>query len=163
MKHSKPHLGSVHAKVRASQLVQPPFLQELVTFELVQCGATTALLAVSASAGGLIAFRKIGLIQVFPERMHRTLKWLHRNVRRNLLDFAVSSSAIAPQHKGLVCLQLGILTYYSGLLTIEVALTHAAVYKVSLYFAHASYSKCMLESWCQHTAYSVNIQDTCKY
>ena len=35
-----------------------------------------------------------------------------------------------------MCLQLGLLTYYSGLLTIEVALTHAAVYKVSLYFAH---------------------------
>ena len=36
------------------------------------------------------------------------------------------------------CLQLGLLTYYSGLLTIEIALTHEAVYKVSLYFAHVS-------------------------
>ena len=32
----------------------------------------------------------------------------------------------------LICVQLGLLTYYSGLLTIEIALTHAAVYKVSI-------------------------------
>ena len=30
-----------------------------------------------------------------------------------------------------MCLQLGLLTYYTGLLTIEIALTHAVVYKVS--------------------------------
>ncbi|KAL3148526.1 hypothetical protein ABBQ38_013964 [Trebouxia sp. C0009 RCD-2024] len=79
--HNKPHLKSLHAK----------------------CGAITAILAVSASAGGVTAFRKMGVIQKFPERMHKTLKWMHRN--------------------------LGLITYYSGLLTIEIALTHAAVYK----------------------------------
>lgn len=117
-------------------------LHVIVTQKLVQCGATTALLAVSASAGGLVAFRKIGLIRLFPERMHRTLKWMHRNVRINLQDFAVSSSATAWQPKNLVCLQLGLLTYYSGLLTIELALTHAAVYKVSPYSAHTASECC---------------------
>ena len=48
------------------------------------------------------------------------------------------SSITALQQTNLMCLQLGLLTYYSGLLTIEIALTHAAVYKVSLYSAHES-------------------------
>lgn len=82
MNHSKPHLRSVHAKVCADASVA--FIlsyHEAQTLYSLQCGATTAVFAVSASAGGLIAFRKMGLIHMFPERMHKTLKWIHRNVR----------------------------------------------------------------------------------
>ena len=48
----------------------------------MQCGAFTALLAVSAIAGGLLAFKKLRFIYLFPERLHSKLKWLHRNVSK---------------------------------------------------------------------------------
>ena len=35
-------------------------------------------------AGGLISFRKIGLIQLFPEKRHKVIKWGHRMVRQFL-------------------------------------------------------------------------------
>lgn len=80
--HSKPHLTSVHAK----------------------CGALTSSMAITAAVGGMLAFKKLGLIHMFPNHLHGTLKWIHRN--------------------------LGLLTYISALATIELALTHAAVYQV---------------------------------
>ncbi|DBA66381.1 TPA: hypothetical protein ACH3X2_002363 [Trebouxia sp. C0005] len=81
MLHNKPHLTSVHAK----------------------CGALTSLMAITAAFGGMLAFKKLGFIHMFPERLHGTLKFIHRN--------------------------LGLLTYIAGLTTVELALTHAAVYK----------------------------------
>ncbi|KAL3137212.1 hypothetical protein ABBQ32_006764 [Trebouxia sp. C0010 RCD-2024] len=81
----------------------------------------------SASAGGVIAFRKMGVIQKFPERMHKTLKWMHQNVSGALVAFSFCKF----NSTGMLFLQLGLIAYYSGLLTIEIALTHAAVYKVS--------------------------------
>lgn len=98
-----------------------------LSFNFIQCGAITAILAVSASAGGVTAFRKMGVIQKFPERMHKTLKWMHRNVSGALVALGFAN----PTQLNLLLLQLGLITYYSGLLTIEIALTHAAVYKVS--------------------------------
>ncbi|KAL0035432.1 hypothetical protein WJX77_006314 [Trebouxia sp. C0004] len=79
--HNKSHLTSVHAK----------------------CGALTSLMAITAAIGGMLAFKKLGFIHMFPEQLHGTLKWIHRN--------------------------LGLLTYVAALTTIELALTHATVYK----------------------------------
>ena len=56
--HGKRHFQSLHAKF----------------------GLATFILAVIAPLGGLISFRKLGLLQRFPDKLQPRIKWLHRNV-----------------------------------------------------------------------------------
>jgi len=92
--HNKPHLISVHAKVRALQLselckFQPTRTASRVELtSAVQCGALTSLMAITAAIGGMLAFKKLGFIHMFPERLHGTLKWIHRNVGNFLIKSA---------------------------------------------------------------------------
>ena len=37
-------------------------------------------MAITASVGGVLTFKKLGFIYLFPERLHGRLKWVHRNV-----------------------------------------------------------------------------------
>jgi len=93
--HNKPHLTSVHAKVRALHLsevckFQPTSTASRVELDsAVQCGALTSLMAITAAGGGMLAFKKLGFIHLFPEQLHGTLKWIHRNVG----DFFLVKSA----------------------------------------------------------------------
>lgn len=86
MLHNKPHLTSVHAKVRALHVsevckFQPTRNASRVELDsVVQCGALTSLMAITAAFGGMLAFKKLGFIHMFPERLHGTLKFIHRNV-----------------------------------------------------------------------------------
>ena len=45
-----------------------------------QCGLATLILTAAAPLGGVISFRKMGIIDRFPETMHGGLKWAHRKV-----------------------------------------------------------------------------------
>ena len=45
-------------------------------------------MAISAAIGGMLAFKKLGFILMFPEQLHGTLKWIHRNVGDFFLDSA---------------------------------------------------------------------------
>jgi len=92
--HNKPHLTSVHAKVRALHLsevckFQPTRTASRVELDsAVQCGALTSLMATTAAIGGMLAFKKLGFIRMFPEQLHGTLKWIHRNVGNFLIKSA---------------------------------------------------------------------------
>jgi hypothetical protein len=46
-------------------------------------------MAITAAGGGMLAFKKLGFIHLFPEQLHGTLKWIHRNVG----DFFLVKSA----------------------------------------------------------------------
>ncbi len=134
MLHNKPHLTTVHAKVKALHLsevckFQPTSTASKVELDsAVQCGALTSLMAITAAIGGMLAFKKLGFIHMFPEQLHGTLKWIHRNVGDFFLDKKCSDSKQQLTFRTL--LQLGLLTYIAALSTIELALKHAAVYKV---------------------------------
>lgn len=65
-------------------------------------GLVTFLLALASPLLGVLSFRRLGLIQKFPQDWHPRLKWLHRLV-----------SAYA---------------YILGMVTIQLALPHAAVF-----------------------------------
>ncbi|PNW82466.1 hypothetical protein CHLRE_06g280100v5 [Chlamydomonas reinhardtii] len=77
----KPHFMSLHAKF----------------------GLATLILSVLMPLWGLVSFRRMGIIQKFPERWQPRIKALHR--------------------------QLGLLTWLLALVTIELALPHPAVAK----------------------------------
>ncbi|CAL8469828.1 g9370 [Coccomyxa elongata] len=79
--HGKEHFKSVHGKF----------------------GLATFILGIVAPLGGLISFRRLGLLQKFPDKMQPRIKWAHRNI--------------------------GILTWLLALVTIQLALTHHAVWK----------------------------------
>ncbi|KAK9916106.1 hypothetical protein WJX75_008637 [Coccomyxa subellipsoidea] len=77
----KEHFKSVHAKF----------------------GLATFILGIMAPLGGLMSFRRLGLLQKFPDKFQPRIKWAHRNV--------------------------GLLTWLLALVTIQLALTHHAVWK----------------------------------
>ncbi|PNH10254.1 hypothetical protein TSOC_003067 [Tetrabaena socialis] len=79
--HGKPHFMSLHAKF----------------------GLATLVLTTLMPLWGLVSFKRMGIIQRFPERLHPLIKQLHR--------------------------QLGLLTWLLALATIELALPHPAVRK----------------------------------
>lgn len=79
--HGKQHWKSVHAKF----------------------GLATFILGIVAPLGGLISFRRLGLLQKFPDKLQPRIKWAHRNI--------------------------GILTWLLALVTVQLALTHHAVWK----------------------------------
>mmetsp|Transcript_30061 Transcript_30061/g.66602 ORF Transcript_30061/g.66602 Transcript_30061/m.66602 type:complete len:240 (+) Transcript_30061:50-769(+) len=82
--HNKQHFKSTHAKF----------------------GLATLILSVVAPLNGVVSFRKLGIIQKFPEKWQPRLKWLHRRI--------------------------GALTWLLALVTIQLALPHHAVHKVLL-------------------------------
>ncbi len=47
---------------------------------LSQAGLATLLLATVAPLGGLVSFRRLGLIDRFPDSWHAAIKWAHRKV-----------------------------------------------------------------------------------
>jgi len=71
-----------------------------------QVGLATMLLSLGSPLLGLVSFRRMGIIQRFPERLQPRIKWLHR--------------------------QLGVVTWLMSLVTIQLALRHPAVYKGGL-------------------------------
>eukprot|EP00873_Tetraselmis_striata_P023085 jgi/Tetstr1/443349/TSEL_031364.t1 len=75
----KPHLTSYHSKF----------------------GLATALLTVGSALGGVLSFRKLGLIEYVPEHLHATIKGAHRKA--------------------------GAMTWVLSLITIQLALTHQLV------------------------------------
>ncbi|KAG2492371.1 hypothetical protein HYH03_009319 [Edaphochlamys debaryana] len=79
--HGKPHFVSLHAKF----------------------GLATLILSTLLPLWGLVSFRRLGIIQRFPERLQPVIKMLHR--------------------------RLGLLTWLLALATIELALPHPAVNK----------------------------------
>lgn len=46
----------------------------------MQFGLATLLLTLGAPLLGVISFKRLGIIQKFPERYHSSLKWLHKRV-----------------------------------------------------------------------------------
>ncbi len=48
---------------------------------LTQCGLASLILSILAPLQGVISFRKLGIIQKFPERLQPSIKALHRSVR----------------------------------------------------------------------------------
>lgn len=56
--HDKEHFKSVHAKF----------------------GLATFIFGIIAPLGGLISFRRLGLLKKFPEKYQARIKWAHRNV-----------------------------------------------------------------------------------
>ena len=56
--HGKAHFTSWHAKV----------------------GLAVFVLSIVAPLGGVVSFRRLGLLQRLPERMQPQIKWAHRNV-----------------------------------------------------------------------------------
>ena len=46
----------------------------------LQFGAATSTLDLSSAVGGVLSFKKLGLIHFFPEQRHGTLKKAHRTV-----------------------------------------------------------------------------------
>lgn len=60
--HDKPHFRSIHAKF----------------------GLATLVLGILAPLGGVVSFRRFGLLQRFPDRLQMRIKWFHRNVRHLL-------------------------------------------------------------------------------
>ena len=45
-----------------------------------QAGLATLVLAAVAPLGGLVSFRRLGLIDRFPDSWHAAIKWAHRKV-----------------------------------------------------------------------------------
>ncbi|GBF87436.1 hypothetical protein Rsub_00147 [Raphidocelis subcapitata] len=80
-RHGKPHFRTLHGRL----------------------GLLALILSAAAPLLGAVSFRKLGLIQRFPEEWHYTIKKAHR--------------------------ALGVVTWALALVTIEVALPHPAVYK----------------------------------
>lgn len=68
-----------------------------------QFGLATIILSFLMPVWGLVSFRRMGIIQRFPERLQPLIKMMHR--------------------------QLGLVTWLLALMTIELALPHPAVYK----------------------------------
>lgn len=66
-------------------------------------GFATLLLAFVAPLGGALSFKKFGLINALPEALHGTVKYAHRKV--------------------------GLVTWLMALLTVQLQLTHPAVFK----------------------------------
>ena len=56
--HGKVHFKSLHAKV----------------------GLAVFILSIVAPLGGVVSFRKLGLLQRVPEKLQPQIKWAHRNV-----------------------------------------------------------------------------------
>ncbi|KAL6748955.1 cytochrome b-561-like protein [Haematococcus lacustris] len=79
--HGKTHFHSLHAKV----------------------GLATLILSVLSPLWGLLSFKRLGVIQKFPEKWHPWIKWSHR--------------------------QMGVLCWLLALVTIQLALRHPAVDK----------------------------------
>jgi len=46
-----------------------------------QFGLATLLLSLAAPLGGVLSFRKFGLINLLPESLHGAVKYAHRKVR----------------------------------------------------------------------------------
>lgn len=79
VRHGKSHFVSQHAKF----------------------GLATLLLSIASPLLGLISFKRLGILQRFPEAWHPRLKWLHRRA--------------------------GVVTWLLALITIELTLNHHAV------------------------------------
>ena len=58
--HGKAHFTSWHGKV----------------------GLAVFILSIVAPLGGVVSFRRLGLLQRLPEKMQPQIKWAHRNVSR---------------------------------------------------------------------------------
>jgi hypothetical protein len=56
--HGKQHFQSLHSKF----------------------GLATFIMAIVAPLGGLVSFRRLGLLQRVPDKLQPRIKWLHRNV-----------------------------------------------------------------------------------
>ena len=56
--HGKTHFKSWHAKV----------------------GLAVFILSIGAPLGGVVSFRRLGLLQRLPEKLQPQIKWAHRNV-----------------------------------------------------------------------------------
>ncbi len=56
--HGKVHFKSLHAKV----------------------GLAVFILSIVAPLGGVVSFRRLGLLQRLPEKLQPQIKWAHRNV-----------------------------------------------------------------------------------
>ncbi len=78
--HGKAHFTSWHAKV----------------------GLAVFILSIVAPLGGVVSFRRLGLLQRLPEKMQPQIKWAHRNVSiiRSSTDHTYSC------HETLRCLWL---------------------------------------------------------
>ena len=59
-----------------------PLLLPFLAVEYLQFGLASLILSVASPLLGLISFKRLGLINKFPEQWHSTLKWAHRRVRR---------------------------------------------------------------------------------
>jgi hypothetical protein len=115
--HGKPHYTSLHSRF----------------------GLAVLVLGCIAPAGGVVSFRRFGLLQRFPEKAQTRLKWLHRNVRTRFSPHAARQAVLASvlavkfaQHHSLSlrCVQLGMVTWLLALVTILLGLAHASVWKV---------------------------------
>ena len=134
MLHDKPHFVSIHAKF----------------------GLATLVLGFLAPLGGAISFRRFGLLQRFSDRLQLRIKWFHRNVsvfyyhgagclacfQTAFYSPCMSRHNVPARHPQLGAIykakcadwqtaQIGLVTWLVALITIELALTHASVWRVS--------------------------------
>ena len=61
-----------------------------------QAGLATLIVAAIAPLGGIVSFRKLGLIDRFPESMHGGMKWAHRKVLPKSIPFLCMLHVLCP-------------------------------------------------------------------
>ncbi|EIE25654.1 hypothetical protein COCSUDRAFT_12782 [Coccomyxa subellipsoidea C-169] len=100
-------LGGFYAiyQNKARLSILPPFSYHFKSVH-AKFGLATFIFGIIAPLGGLISFRRLGLLKKFPEKYQARIKWAHRNV--------------------------GLLTWLLAVVTIQLALTHPAVWKGAL-------------------------------
>ncbi len=90
MLHHKQHFQSTHSKVKRVVAASHPLprrtcapvhlntSREAARFLTSQVGLATLVLSVVAPLGGTVSFRRLGIIQRFPDRLQPLIKTLHR-------------------------------------------------------------------------------------
>ena len=92
-------------------------------------GVATLLLLAATVLGGAASFRRLGLLTRLPERMQPTLKAMHRIVGRRCISLIYYRRVNSEMD---LFLQLGLVVWLLGLVTVELALGHHAVWKVCI-------------------------------